>query len=177
MRSALLIFAIFFLQSCALQKQNISKNIQTAAELNYEKYFKRNINSIDTIEGIWYEYAVGSLYKDRVLLQRIREPNRATWIIIKDQNSNKYSVLNANGKDNYYKASFSPTANKNIFAFDCIIKGTQTNISSLANTSNPNQLEMEYNAPKSLISENYSDIKGDMVLHWKIEWIKSFPRN
>ena len=90
---------------------------------------------------------------------------------------NKYSVLNANGKDNYYKASFSPTANKNIFAFDCIIKGTQTNISSLANTSNPNQLEMEYNAPKSLISENYSNIKGDIVLHWNIEWIKSFPRN
>jgi len=120
---------------------------------------------------------VGSLYMDRVLLQRISEPNRATWIIIKDQNSNKYNVLNANGKDNYYEASFSPTVDKNFFAFDCSIKGTQTNISSLAKVINLNQLEMEYNAPKSLISENYSDIKGDIVLHWKIEWIKSFPRN
>ena len=112
-----------------------------------------------------------------MLLQRIREPNRATWIIIKDKDSDAYNVLNANGKDNYYNASFSPTANKNLFAFDCSIKGTQTNISSVAKVVNDNQLEMEYNAPKSLISENYSEIKGDMVLHWKIEWIKSFPRN
>ena len=177
MRAILLIFIIPILQNCTLQKQNILSNNQTAAEISYEKYFKRNYENIDKIEGIWYEYAVGSLYKDRVLLQRIREPNRATWIIIKDKNSKVYKVLNANGKDNYYNASFSPTENKDLFAFDCSIKGTQTNISSVAKVVNENQLEMEYNAPKSLISENYSEIKGNMVLHWKIEWIKSFPRN
>ena len=81
MRYALLIFAIFLLQSCTLQNQNDSLNSKTAAEINYEKFFKRNRESIDKIEGIWYEYAVGSLYKDRILLQRIREPNRATWIL------------------------------------------------------------------------------------------------
>ena len=177
MRSALLIFAIFLLQSCTLQNQNDSFNSKTAAEINYEKFFKRNRESIDKIEGIWYEYAVGSLYKDRILLQRIREPNRATWIIIKDKNLNIYNVLNANGKNNYYDASFSPTAEKDLFAFDCSIKDTQTKISSVAKVVDLNQLEMEYNAPKSLISENYSDIKGDLLLHWKIEWIKSFPRN
>ena len=177
MRSALLIFAIFYLQSCTLQNQNDSLNSKTAAEINYEKFFKRNRESIDKIEGIWYEYAVGSLYKDRILLQRIREPNRATWIIIKDKNSNTYNVLNANGKDNYYDASFSRTSKKDLFAFDCTIKDTQTRISSTAKVVDLNQLEMEYNAPKSLISENYSDIKGDLLLHWKIEWIKSFPRN
>ena len=177
MRSALLIFAIFLLQSCTLQNQNDSLNSKTAAEINYEKFFKRNRESIDKIEGIWYEYAVGSLYKDRILLQRIREPNRATWIIIKDKNLNIYNVLNANGKNNYYDASFSPTAEKDLFAFDCSIKDTQTKISSVAKVVDLNQLEMEYNAPKSLISENYSDIKGDLLLHWKIEWIKSFPRN
>ena len=177
MRSALLIFAIFLLQSCTLQNQNDSLNSKTAAEINYEKFFKRNRESIDKIEGIWYEYAVGSLYKDRILLQRIREPNRATWIIIKDKNLNTYNVLNANGKNNYYDASFSPTAEKDLFAFDCSIKDTQTKISSVAKVVDLNQLEMEYNAPKSLISENYSDIKGDLLLHWKIEWIKSFPRN
>ena len=177
MRSALLFIVIFYLQSCALQNQNDSINSKTAAEISYEKFFKRNLESIDKIEGIWYEYAVGSLYKDRILLQRIREPNRATWIIIKDKNSNTYNVLNANGKDNYYDASFSPTSKKNLFAFDCNIKDTQTKISSIAKVVDPNRLEMEYNAPKSLISENYSDIKGDLLLHWKIEWIKSFPRN
>ena len=176
MRIILLVIIILVIQNCAFQEQKKISGNQTAAELSYEKYFNRNYGNIDKIEGIWYEYAVGSLYKDRVLLQRIREPNRATWIIIKDEDSNIYNVLNANGKDNYYNASFSPTANKNLFAFDCSIKGTQTNISSVAKVINGNQLEMEYNAPKSLISENYSEIKGDMVLHWKIEWIKSFPR-
>ena len=177
MRSALLIFAIFHLHSCTLQNQNDSLNSKTAAEISYEKFFKRNRESIENIEGIWYEYAVGSLYKDRILLQRIREPNRATWIIIKDKNSNTYNVLNANGKDNYYDASFSPTSKKDLFAFDCIIKDTQARISSAAKVVDLNQLEMEYNAPKSLISENYSEIDGDLILHWKIEWIKSFPRN
>ena len=177
MRAILLISVILVVQNCTFQDQNNLSSNQTAAEISYEKYFKRNYDNIDKIEGIWYEYAVGSLYKDRVLLQRIREPNRATWIIIKDKDSNAYNVLNANGKNNYYNASFSPTANKNLFAFDCSIKGTQTSISSVAKVVNENQLEMEYNAPKSLISENYSEIKGDMVLHWKIEWIKSFPRN
>ena len=160
-----------------MQNQNDSLNSKTAAEINYEKFFKRNRESIDKIEGIWYEYAVGSLYKDRILLQRIREPNRATWIIIKDKNLNTYNVLNANGKNNYYDAYFSPTSEKDLFAFDCSIKDTQTKISSVAKVVDLNQLEMEYNAPKSLISENYSDIKGDLLLHWKIEWIKSFPRN
>ena len=160
-----------------MQNQNDSLNSKTAAEINYEKFFKRNRESIDKIEGIWYEYAVGSLYKDRILLQRIREPNRATWIIIKDKNLNTYNVLNANGKNNYYDASFSPKSEKDLFAFDCSIKDTQTKISSVAKVVDLNQLEMEYNAPKSLISENYSEIDGDLLLHWKIEWIKSFPRN
>ena len=98
-------------------------------------------------------------------------------LIIKDKNSNTYNVLNANGKDNYYDASFSPTSKKDLFAFDCTIKDTQARISSTAKVVDLNQLEMEYNAPKSLISENYSEIDGDLLLHWKIEWIKSFPRN
>ena len=67
MRAILLIFIIPILQNCTLQKQNILSNNQTAAEISYEKYFKRNYENIDKIEGIWYEYAVGSLYKDRVL--------------------------------------------------------------------------------------------------------------
>ncbi|HJL92478.1 MAG: hypothetical protein VYA83_01925 [Candidatus Neomarinimicrobiota bacterium] len=165
------------LLGCSIQNSKNNAIHTSAAELNYQKYFKRNLNNIDLIEGIWYEYAVGSLYKDRLLLQRIREPNRATWIIIKDKDSKRYNVLNANGKDNYYNASFKPTSNKDIFSFDCDIKGTQTKISSKARIIEKNQLEMEYDAPKALISENYDQLDGDVVLHWKIEWIKSFPRN
>ena len=95
------LFPIIFLSllGCSIQNSKNNTIHTSAAELNYQKYFKRNLNNIDLIEGIWYEYAVGSLYKDRLLLQRIREPNRATWIIIKDKDSKRYNVLNANGKD------------------------------------------------------------------------------
>mgnify|MGYP003318216210 CR=1 FL=1 len=88
MRVIPFVIIILVIQNCAFQEQKKISGNQTAAELSYEKYFNRNYDNIDKIEGIWYEYAVGSLYKDRVLLQRIREPNRATWIIIKDEDSN-----------------------------------------------------------------------------------------
>ena len=172
-----LIILFLCLSACSIKISDRDIVQKSAAEQNYEKYFKRNKNNVDLLEGIWYEYAVGSLYKDRLLLQRIREPNRATWIIIKDKDSKRYNVLNANGKDNYFNAFFKPTDNKNTYSFNCDIKGTQTKISSLAKITNKNQLEMEYNAPGGMISDNYDQLDGEVVLHWKIEWIKSFPRN
>ena len=38
---------------------------------------------MDPIEGIWEEYAVGTLYKDKKVLSRLEERKRATWIVIK----------------------------------------------------------------------------------------------
>ena len=167
----------FLLIGCANQAPFSSGQIPSAAEIQYQKFFKRNKNNTHDIEGIWYEYAVGSLYNDRLLLQRMREPNRATWIIIKDKESNRFSVLNANGKNNYFNAYFTPTKNKDIYSFNCDINGTSTKLSSEARMTNKNHLEMEFNAPKSMIVDRYEELEGDIVLHWKIEWIKSFPKN
>ena len=40
---------------------------------------------------------------------------------------------------------------------------------------NKNKLEMEFNAPESMITDRYDSLDGDIELHWKIEWIKSSP--
>ena len=38
---------------------------------------------MDPIEGIWEEYAVGTLYKDTKVISRLEQRKRATWIVIK----------------------------------------------------------------------------------------------
>lgn len=163
------------LVGCSSQGQTDLKQMPSAAEINYKKYFKRNESKIDPIEGVWYEYAVGSLYNDRLLLKRIREPNRATWIVIKDPESNRYTVLNANGKKNYFNAFFTPSNTDNIFLFDCEINDENSKLSTKAQMKNKNKLEMEFNAPESMITDRYNSLDGDIELHWKIEWIKSSP--
>jgi hypothetical protein len=58
---------------------------------------------LDPIEGIWEEYAVGTLYEDTKVLSRLEERKRATWIVIK---KNKRILLPnkniINNNDSFY---------------------------------------------------------------------------
>ena len=118
-----LIILFLCLSACSLKTSDRDIVLKVGRRTELRKYFKRNKNNVDLLEGIWYEYAVkGSLYKDRLLLQRIREPNRATWIIIKDKDSKRYNVLNANGKDNYFNAFLSPQKIKILIPLIAILR-------------------------------------------------------
>ena len=59
-------------------KSFVSKSVH-----DYANYFERNRSNLDPIEGIWEEYAVGTLYEDTKVLSRLEERKRATWIVIK----------------------------------------------------------------------------------------------
>ena len=69
---------LFFTLNAQTDKSFVSKSV-----LDYANYFERNRSNLDPIEGIWEEYAVGTLYKDKKVLSRLEERKRATWIVIK----------------------------------------------------------------------------------------------
>ena len=69
---------LFFTLNAQTNKNFVSKSV-----LDYANYFERNKSNLDPIEGIWEEYAVGTLYKDKKVLSRLEERKRATWIVIK----------------------------------------------------------------------------------------------
>ncbi|MAV15772.1 MAG: hypothetical protein CMG08_03045 [Candidatus Marinimicrobia bacterium] len=90
---SLIIAVNFFLQQ---NDQFISKPVQ-----DYAKYFDRNQSTLDPIEGVWQEYAVGTLYKENKVEMRIEEQKRATWIVVKKYKKvllkeKKPSTLNEN---------------------------------------------------------------------------------
>ena len=55
------------------------------------------------------------------------------------------------------------------------INDENSKLSTKAQMKNKNKLEMEFNAPESMITDRYDSLDGDIELHWKIEWIKSSP--
>ena len=69
---------LFFTLNAQTDKSFVSKSV-----LDYANYFERNRSNLDPIEGIWEEYAVGTLYEDTKVLSRLEERKRATWIVIK----------------------------------------------------------------------------------------------
>lgn len=147
----------------------------SASEKSYARYFNRNKQKIDPIEGIWVEHAVGSLYENRRLIKRELEPNRAKWIVVRKKNKNEFEVLSINGKKNLFDASFKKVSKNNSYLFKCTIKELGDSITSSVNLYN-NQINMEYNAPNGIFSQKYEKkIDKDIVLHWKIEWVKLSP--
>ena len=89
---------LFFTLNAQTDKSFVSKSV-----LDYANYFERNRSNLDPIEGIWEEYAVGTLYEDTKVLSRLEERKRATWIVIKKYKRillpNK-NIINSN--DNFY---------------------------------------------------------------------------
>tara|TARA_B100000902_G_C27079047_1_gene797920 strand:+ start:65 stop:691 length:627 start_codon:yes stop_codon:yes gene_type:complete len=75
-----IIFYLITISNVLIQQneQLISKSVQ-----DYARYFDRNKLNLDPIEGIWQESAVGTLYKDNKVVDRLEEQKRATWIVVK----------------------------------------------------------------------------------------------
>ena len=89
---------LFFSLHAQTAKSFVSKSV-----LDYANYFERNKSNLDPIEGIWKEYAVGTLYEDTKVLSRLEERKRATWIVIKKYKRNLLPNKNMiNSNDSFY---------------------------------------------------------------------------
>ena len=176
---------IFIFSGCTnLVKQQDSVPFEPPATRNYKKHFSSHKANLDPIEGVWTEYAVGTLSEDGKVIQRKEIQKRASWIIIK--NKGEYQVLNEYGEQNKFIASFTRTSQKNAYMFNAFYFESKDHIKVEAILVNGNRLEMAYDAPPGVFEKNYREILDTihiqdpdkkLTLHWQFNWLKSFPND
>jgi len=160
--------------------------VPSPTELYYQKYFVQHKEKLDSIEGIWTENVVATLYENNKVVTRDTEAGRATWVIIKK--GKEYVILNRYGEQNKFIASFKSGQKADTYIYTCFDKQTKENIKAEAKMIQNNLIEMEYDAPESVLKENYheylnvdsnqidqNDEKKNIVLHWQFNWLKILP--
>ena len=181
-KNGIIIFLIFYFACSPNIDIKPDSNYIPLAETNYRKYFKRNYNNLDPLEGIWTEYVVGTLYDDGKVIERKEIAKRARWIVIKKGSS--YKILNEYGEQNTYEASFKHNKKKNSYTFDCLIIKTKDHIKVEAKLIDGKTIEMSYNAPKGIFEDSYKEFmltdlpeseQKNLELFWQFNWLKTFP--
>ena len=166
------------------QQSNIL--VPSPTELYYNKYFNEHQGNLDPIEGIWTENVVATLYKNNKVVTRETQAKRATWMIIKK--GKEYVILDRYGEQNKFIASFKSGQKEGTYIYTCFYKQTKENIKAEAIMIQNNLIEMEYDAPESVLKENYHEYlnvdsnqldqnyeKKNIVLHWQFNWLKILP--
>jgi len=179
--------SFLLLSACAkIIEQQSNILVPSPTELYYQKYFVQHKDKLDPIEGIWTENVVATLYENNKVVTRETEAERATWVIIKK--GKEYVILNRYGEQNKFVASFKSGQKEGTYIYTCFDKQTKENIKAEAKLSKNNLIEMEYDAPESVLKENYQqylmvdsnqieqeDEKKNLVLHWQFNWVKVLP--
>ena len=166
------------------QQSNIL--VPSPTELYYNKYFNEHQGNLDPIEGIWTENVVATLYENNKVVTRETQAKRATWMIIKK--GKEYVILDRYGEQNKFIASFKSGQKEGTYIYTCFYKQTKENIKVEAIMIQNNLIEMEYDAPESVLKENYHEYlnvdsnqldqnyeKKNIVLHWQFNWLKILP--
>ena len=181
--------SFLLLSACAkIIEQQSNILIPSPTELYYQKYFVQHKDKLDPIEGIWTENVVATLYENNKVVTRETEAERATWVIIKK--GKEYVILNRYGEQNKFIASFKSGQKEGTYIYTCFYKQTKENIKAEAIMIQNNLIEMEYDAPESVLKENYHEYlnvdssqidqnyeKKNIVLHWQFNWLKILPLN
>ena len=179
--------SFLLLSACAkIIEQQSNILVPSPTELYYQKYFVQHKDKLDPIEGIWTENVVATLYENNKVVTRETEAERATWVIIKK--GKEYVILNRYGEQNKFIASFKSGQKEGTYIYTCFYKQTKENIKAEAIMIQNNLIEMEYDAPESVLKENYHEYlnvdssqidqnyeKKNIVLHWQFNWLKILP--
>ena len=179
--------SFLLLSACAkIIEQQSNIPVPSPTELYYQKYFVQHKDKLDPIEGIWTENVVATLYENNKVVTRETEAERATWVIIKK--GKEYVILNRYGEQNKFIASFKSGQKADTYIYACFDKQTKENIKAEAKMIQNNLIEMEYDAPESVLKENYHEYlsvdlsqidqnyeKKYIVLHWQFNWLKILP--
>lgn len=179
--------SFLLLSACAkIIEQQSNIQVPSPTELYYQKYFVQHKDKLDPIEGIWTENVVATLYENNKVVTRETEAERATWVIIKK--GKEYVILNRYGEQNKFIASFKSGQKEGTYIYTCFDKQTKENIKAEAKMIQNNLIEMEYDAPESVLKENYHEYlnvdssqidqnyeKKNIVLHWQFNWLKILP--
>jgi len=146
------------------------------SENDFKEYFKKNISSLDPIEGIWSVNYTEKSYIMHEYRSRTEE-NIIQWAIIRDGEKYKVCGLNEEDKEENKEKiiTFSKSAISSLYIYNkaIITKGQTIAIPGsnyirryTANATLTNGVLLEYN-----YDDSYEDIKEDMIEMMKVnEW-------
>jgi S1-C subfamily serine protease len=144
-------------------------------EEEFKDYFKKNIPTLEPIEGIWSANSNTKIYNQyNQLIDTKYNPQAAQWAIIKD--GDKFKPCNISNNGDNSEIIFSKTATSGIYLYQKTFSGSYAVAKANAIISAGGLLEYSYEMPTTQLQH----IMGDKYVNGismtvEIKMIKLFP--
>jgi S1-C subfamily serine protease len=146
-----------------------------SSEESFKDYFKKNISTIEPIEGIWSANSTVKIYNQNNQLVDSRYfPQIAQWGIISD--GNKFRACNLSGNVPKSTVIFSKTATNGVYLYQQTYSTSYEPAKANVVFSTAGLLEYSYEVPKSQLKYELGDnyVNG-ISMFVEIKMIKLFP--
>jgi len=143
------------------------------SEQEFKEYYRKNISTIDPIEGIWsVSFTVKNIYQNEVI-QSENTPQSETVAVIKK--NDYYSTFNTDGSSFDSDIKFYKTATFGIYLFNTYFKKSNSTAKGNAILTGNGLLEFASKMPdKEIKSRIGRNIPGTSIVT-EYQWIKVFP--
>jgi S1-C subfamily serine protease len=144
-------------------------------EQAFKDYYKKNISTLDHLEGIWSANSTIKIYnQNNQLVDTKYTPQVAQWAIIRDGNS--FKPCNISNNDDGSTIIFSNTATTGIYLYQKTFSGSYAVAKANAVISSGGLLEYSYEIPKEQLKYTMKERYIDGVsMTLEIKMIKLFP--
>ena len=146
-------------------------------EQMFKNYFKKNISSLDPIEGIWSANQTTKIYDQyNSLVSNKYNPQAAQVAIISDVNN--FKICNFSNKDDISIIVISKTASNGLYLYQNTFPGSYAVAKANAKISEEGLLEYSYEIPEEEIKyeaklSHLNYVKYTVII--EIKMIKLFP--
>ena len=144
-------------------------------ELAFKDYYKKNVSTLDQIEGIWSTTSVVKIYDQYGALVNTKyNPQLNTLTIIKE--NGYYLVCSVAGNSRDVETKFYKTATSGIYLYNQFFNKSNSTAKANAILTENGLLEYSYELP---VAQLKYDMGSNYVLGYKIisefKWIKLYP--
>ena len=138
----------------------------------FQEYFKKNLDSLDDIEGIWSVNTTQEFYRYDTLYDVIHLPKAAKVAVMKKDN--KYESYNLTGDS--YDVQFFTTDAKGVYFYTISFPETQEHSKTDAVISKAGSMEYKYEFPEKYLRFKLADTyeEGTFVTN-EAKWTKIYP--
>jgi len=141
----------------------------------FKDLYKKNITTLDPLEGIWSANSTVKIYNQyNQLVDSKYNPQAAKWGIIRD--GEKFKTCNLSNDDDGSTVAFSKTATTGVYLYQRTFSGSYSIAKANAIISNGGLLEYSYEVPQEHLKYQMGDkyVNGVSVTV-EIKMIKLFP--
>jgi hypothetical protein len=138
----------------------------------FQDYFKKHLDSLDDIEGIWMVSTTQEFYRYDTLYDVIHLPKAAKIAVMRKDD--KFESYNLTGDS--YDAEFFTTDAKGVYFFTISFPETQEHSKTDAVISKAGSMEYKYEFPEKYLRFKLADTyeEGTFVTN-EVKWTKIYP--